>query len=92
MLHSLKDSQERLEKLHLYMRNDLYTEENTIGNAVIIPERYASLVKEVADIHTCFTILLYFSIWLANAQQGDTLETQRNSCSQGWCTNQYYKS
>ena len=49
MLHSLKDSQEQLEKLHLYMRNELHTEENTTDEAVIIPERYTSLVKEVAD-------------------------------------------
>ena len=48
MLHSLKDSQERLEKLHEYIRNELYNED-TIDKAVIIPERYASLVKEVAD-------------------------------------------
>ena len=44
-----EDSQEQLEKLHLYMRNELYKDENTIDEAVIIPERYASLVKEVAD-------------------------------------------
>ena len=48
MLHSFKDSQERLEKLHGYIRNELYNED-TIDEAVIIPERYTSLVKEVAD-------------------------------------------
>lgn len=29
-------------------------------------------------IHTCVTILLSFSILWANAQQGDTIEIQRN--------------
>ena len=31
------------------MRNELYKDENTIDEEVIIPGRYASLVKEVAD-------------------------------------------
>jgi len=49
MLRSLKDKPEHLEKLHQYMLDELYTKENVTTEAVIIPERYASLVKDTAD-------------------------------------------
>ncbi len=49
MLRSFKDNREALEKLHQYMLNELYTEDGAATEAIIIPERYASLVKDVAD-------------------------------------------
>jgi hypothetical protein len=49
MLRSFKDNREALEKLHHYMLNELYTEDGAATEAIIIPERYASLVKDAAD-------------------------------------------
>lgn len=49
MLRTFKENPEKLKKLHQYILNELYTEENTASETVIIPERYASLVKDVAD-------------------------------------------
>jgi len=49
MLRTLKDNREQLEKLHQYMRNELYTEDDTSTEAISIPERFASLVKDTAD-------------------------------------------
>ena len=49
MLRTFKDNRELLEKLHHYMLNELYVEEDTAADAIIIPEQYASLVKDTAD-------------------------------------------
>lgn len=49
MLRSFKGNREQLEKLHQFMLNELYTEEDTASEAIFIPERYKSLVKNVAD-------------------------------------------
>ncbi|HEY5392993.1 MAG TPA: hypothetical protein VIJ57_12795 [Hanamia sp.] len=49
MLRSFKDDREQLEKLHQYMLNELYTQEGAATEEIIIPERYASLVKDTAD-------------------------------------------
>lgn len=49
MLRSFKDDRELLEKLHQYILNELYTEEGAATETIIIPERYASLVKDTAD-------------------------------------------
>lgn len=48
MLRSFKDNREQLEKLHQYILNELYTEEIAEIEVIIIPERYASLVKDTA--------------------------------------------
>ena len=49
MLRTLTDNREQLEKLHQYMRNELYTGDDAATEAIIIPERFASLVKDTAD-------------------------------------------
>lgn len=49
MLRTFKDNRELLEKLHHYMLNELYVEEDMAADAIIIPEQYASLVKDTAD-------------------------------------------
>jgi hypothetical protein len=49
MLRSLKDKPEQLEKLHQYLLNELYTEDDATTETIAIPGRYASLVKDVAD-------------------------------------------
>lgn len=49
MLRSFKDNREQLEKLYQYILNELYKEEDTASEAITIPERYASLVKDTAD-------------------------------------------
>lgn len=49
MLRSLKDNPKQLEKLHQYMLNECYTGEEAASEAIVIPKRYASLVKDAAD-------------------------------------------
>ena len=49
MLRTFKDNRELLEKLHHYMLNELYVEEDMAADAIIIPEQYVSLVKDTAD-------------------------------------------
>ena len=49
MLRTFKDNREQLGKLHHYMLNELYRGGDTVTEAIIVPERYASLVKDVAD-------------------------------------------
>lgn len=49
MLRTFKDNRELMEKLHHYMLNELYVEEDMAADAIIIPEQYASLVKDTAD-------------------------------------------
>lgn len=49
MLRTFKDNRELLEKLHHYMLNELYVEEDMAADTIIIPEQYASLVKDTAD-------------------------------------------
>src|SRR6185312_10874409 len=49
MLHSLKDNSEQLEKLHQYILNEFYTNEDTASESITIPERYTPLVKDTAD-------------------------------------------
>lgn len=48
ILQSIKDNPEQLKKLHQFMVDELYTEEDE-SKAIVIPGRYASLVKDVAD-------------------------------------------
>ena len=49
MLRTFKDNREQLEKLHEYMLNELYEEEDESVETISIPERFTSLVKDVAD-------------------------------------------
>ncbi|HUZ57308.1 MAG TPA: hypothetical protein VMU83_00830 [Hanamia sp.] len=49
MLRAFKDNRELLEKLHQYMLNELYKEDDAATEAISIPERFASFVKDTAD-------------------------------------------
>lgn len=49
MLRSFKDNPELLEKLHQYILNELYRGEGAVTETIIIPERFAPLVKDAAD-------------------------------------------
>lgn len=49
ILQSIKDNPEQLKKLHQFMLDELYTEEEDESKAIVFPGRYASLVKDVAD-------------------------------------------
>ncbi len=48
MLRTFKDNREQLKKMHQYMLNELYTDDAKT-EAIRIPERFASLVKDTAD-------------------------------------------
>lgn len=48
MLRSIKNNPEQLERLYRYMVNELHAEE-TADAAIMVPDRFAPLVKEVAD-------------------------------------------
>lgn len=49
MLRTFKDNREQLEKLHRYMLNELYTEDDAATETISIPERFIPLVKDTAD-------------------------------------------
>ena len=48
MLRSFEDKPEQLEKLYQYMLDELYIEDKP-GGDIVVPKRYAQLVKEAAD-------------------------------------------
>ncbi len=56
MLRSFKDNRGQLEKLHQFILEELYTQEDSASNAIVIPERYAPLVKDVADSLSAGTV------------------------------------
>ncbi|HTN08536.1 hypothetical protein [Agriterribacter sp.] len=59
VLRGCKDNREQLEKLHHYMLNELYAAEDAVSEAIIIPERYVSLIKDTADSLSGRDSLLY---------------------------------